>query len=258
MRTIGPLSPAALQLLTVLLTASAAAGESGTPIAMKWMEGDVAGATTIWSADGKRVEGFISYSQHREGDLLSVERVGHFRDGSSDADEATVRVGTRLESVSGRTTVRDAKGKPVVDFHIDVAAKRLRGFYLDDGERTEVDEEADIGPGTYWGPLFNLIVKNFDANATDGQLVFQAVIATPKPRVMDMEMTRGGAVTARRTGGAVEGTRLVMLPTVNFLVDPILQRLVPKTEFIVTGGSPPALARFNGPRNYAGVLIQVE
>jgi len=32
----------------------------------------------------------------------------------------------------------------------------------------------------------------------------------------------------------------------------------PETHFIVTPGSPPALARFGGPRNYAGQQIRIE
>ncbi len=248
-----------LLLLTAVLRGQVAGAESGQPITLHWLEGDVAGATTIWTADGKRVLGFIAYRQHRVGDTLTVERTAHFSDGSTDTDEATVRVGGRLESISGRSIIRDVKGKALVDVRIDIAGQRLRGFYVDeDRERHEVDDEVDIGPGTYWGPLFNLVVKNFDANATEGRLVIQSVLATPKPRVIDMELTREGTATLRRTGGAVDAHRLVMLPTVNFLIDPILQRLAPKTEFFVTDGAPPALARFDGPRNYAGKVIRIE
>lgn len=247
-----------LALLIALPVGAAARAESGRPLALRWLEGDMAGATTIWTADGRRVQGFVSYRQHRDGDTLRIERTAHFRDGSSDSDEATVRVGERLESISGRSIIRDAAGAPLVDLRIDVAARRVHGFYVDDGERYEVDDTFDIGPGTYWGPIFNLIVKNFDANATDGRLVFQSLLATPKPRVIDMELTDEGPATAKRVGGLIATRRLVMLPTVNFLVDPILQRLAPKTEFLVTEGSPPALARFDGPRNYAGQPMRLE
>jgi hypothetical protein len=45
---------------------------------------------------------------------------------------------------------------------------------------------------------------------------------------------------------------------VNFLVDPILHRLVPKTEFLIAPGEPPLMARFTGPRNYAGQMMRLE
>jgi hypothetical protein len=232
--------------------------EPGDPIATKWSEGDFAGATTIWTADGKGVQGFSAYRQHREGDRLIIEQSAHYRDGSFDTDEAVMRVGKRLEAVSGRSIIRDAKKKPILDLRIDVAKRRISGFYTEDGKRVEVDESIDIGPGTYWGPLFNLVVKNFDANATDGKLVFQAILATPKPRVLNMELTHAGSVTISRTGGSMKTDKFTLLPTVNFLIDPIVKRLAPTTLFFLQPGSPPAMVRFDGPRNYAGQRIWLE
>jgi len=247
-----------MNLCALVGMAAAASADPTPPIKLEYTEGDFAGATTIWSADGTRVMGFIEYRQHLRGHRLHVERVAHFRDGSSDADDAEVDVGARLESISGRSIIRDSRGEAIVDLKIDVAAKRITGFCIEDGTREEVDEEVDIGPGTYWGPLFNLVLKNFAANAKGDTLVFQSIVPTPKPRVIDMELKRDGKATVRRTGGSIEATRYTLLPTVNFLVDPIMQRLVPMTEFLMDTGSPPALARFAGPRNYAGQPMRLE
>lgn len=245
--------------LSVLLGVPAVAGtDPKPPIKLKYTEGDFAGATTIWFEDGKRVMGFIEYRQHLRGDRLHIERVAHFRDGSSDADDADVKVGARLESISGRSIIRDTRGEPIVDLKIDVAGKRVTGFYIENGKREAVDEEIDIGPGTYWGPLFNIALKNFDANADGDTLVFQSILPTPKPRVIDMELKRDGKATVRRTGGSVEATRYTLLPTVNFLIDPILQRVALKTEFFIDAGTPPAVVRFAGPRNYAGQPMRLE
>jgi hypothetical protein len=241
-----------------LSTATVAAASPTPPIALAYVEGDVAGTVMIWSEDGKRVLGIIEYRQHLEKDRLHVARVARFEDGSSDEDHAEARVGDRLEAIRGRSIIRDVRGKPIVDVAIDVAGKRLTGFYLADGKRETVDEEADIGPGTYWGPLINLVVKNFAANAKDGSLVFQTVAPTPKPRVIDMELSRAGPATLTRAGARVEATRFTMLPTVNFLIDPILRRFVPKTEFFLDAGKPPMIVRFAGPRNYAGQLMRLD
>lgn len=247
-----------LGLTLLALAAAPAARADPTPIALHWVEGDYAGLTTIWSADGKRPIGTITYRQYRAGDRLHISRIARFADGSRDDDEAVVTVGRRLESISGRSRIRDTKGTVISDLRIDVAAKRLRGFYLEDGERHAVDEKADIGPYTYWGPLYMLVLKNFAANADGDAVVVQSVLATPKPRVIDMELSRDGSDTVRRTGTSIEAARYTLLPTVNFLVDPILQKLVPKTVFLVEDGKPPSLARFEGPRNYQGQIIRIE
>lgn len=256
LRSIGSVLAGSLALLVVLVARAAAAPSE--PIKLQYLEGDYAGATTIWTEDGKRVQGYVEYRQHRKGDVLTIERTAHFRDGSSDQDTVEARVGPRLETIGGRSVIRDARGKPVVDLTVDVAKRRVTGFYVEDGKREAVDEEVDIGPGTYWGPLFQLVVKNFDANAADGKVVVQSIVPTPKPRVIDMEFARDGAATVSRTGGSTKAERITLLPTVNFLIDPILQRLVPKTEFYVADGDPPSLARFAGPRNYAGQMMRLE
>lgn len=245
-------------LLTIVAIAHPAGGATTDPIKLTYLEGDYAGSTTIWSEDGKRILGFITYRQHRHGNRLHIERVARFRDGSSDEDTADVEVGERLRALGGRSIIRDTHGKTTVDLRIDVAARHVTGSYLDDGKREVVDEEVDIGPGTYWGPMYQLVIKNFAANAADGKVVVQSILPTPKPRIIDMEFARDGGATVSRPGGAVNADRITLLPTVNFLIDPILQRLVPKTEFLVAPGEPPALARFTGPRNYAGQMMRLE
>lgn len=247
-----------LFLAILLLAAAPVLAEPTQPIGMQWVEGDYAGVTSIWSADGKKVIGTVSYHQYRDGDRLHVSRVARFADGSRDEDEAVVRVGRTLESISGRSRILDKRGRATVDLRIDVAGRRLSGFYVEDGEKQTVDEEADIGPQTYWGALYMLVLKNFAANAAGDILVVQSILPTPKPRVIDMEFSRDGSARVQRAGLTIEAERYTLLPTVNFLVDPILQRLVPKTIFLVDPGKPPLLARFDGPRNYQGQMMRIE
>lgn len=247
-----------LVLIALFVLSTPARGESPQPLKLSYIEGDFGGPSTIWSEDGRRVVGFIDYRQHRRGNRLRIERVARFRDGSSDEDTVEVEVGDRLLAIAGHSTIRDTRGKLIFELRIDIEKKRLRGFYTDDDGRHEVDEEADIGPATYWGPLYALVAKNFAANAVDGKVVVQSVLATPKPRVIDMELKREDAVTLRRTGGSTKTERMTLLPTVNVLIDPILQRFVPVTEFFMAPGEPPTLARFQGPRNYAGQAIRIE
>src|SRR5262245_40837394 len=92
--------------------------DSGDPILMPWIEGDVAGMTRIWSPDGKRMIGIVEYRQHRTGDRLEAKRVARFSDGSSDEDQVEAQVGTTLEAVRGRSIIRDQRGKSILDLTI--------------------------------------------------------------------------------------------------------------------------------------------
>lgn len=236
----------------------ARAAEPGEPLQLEFMEGDVAGMSAILSEGGAAVIGFVEYRQHRKGEILEIDRVSHFTDGSSDEDHIEVKVGETLRTVRGRSIIRNTKGTPTVDITIDVAAGRISGFSGLGEERETYEETVALPPGTYWGPMLNLVLKNFDRNAVDDRLVFHTVVATPKPRVFDMEFVRKEATVTTRAGSEVRGVRFALSPAINFLLDPILRMLTPTTEFFMQPGHPPAMIRFEGPRNYAEQKIRIE
>lgn len=247
--------PRVLALLALLTAAPAAARSAGDPITLTWREGDVAGFSRILAPGAERTLGAVEFHQRREGDLLHMERVARFADGSSDIDVVTARVGTTLVTLRGRSEIRGTDGRPVVALDIDVAGGRIRGSGRD-GDRW--DEREALPPGTYFGPLLFLVLKNFDANADGDRVVFRTVAPTPAPRVLDMALVRLGPTTVPRAGGRVSVQRFALRPTVNVLIDPLLRLIAPTTEFLVRPGEPPALARFAGPRNYAGQEIWLE
>jgi hypothetical protein len=255
---------AAGAVLCIVITAliaparGAFARESGDPIQLQWMEGDVAGMTTIWSADGTKVIGFVEYHQHRQGDRLEAIRVARFANGSSDEDQVEARAGTTLEALRGRSIIRDQRGASIVDLTIDVPGGRITGFSGVGKDRETYDEKVELPAGTYWGPLIFIVVKNFDQNATDDRLVFRTVAPTPKPRVIDMELIRDGPTAVTPPGGKLDVVQLSLRPTINWVVDRIVQRIAPSTQFFIQPGTPPALARFEGPRNYTGQEIRLE
>jgi hypothetical protein len=232
--------------------------DSGDPIRLAWVEGDVAGMSSILAPDGTSTIGFIEFRQHRRDDVLEVVRIARFKDGSSDEDRVEVRVGETLQALRGRSIIRNVKGIATVDLTIDVAGGHITGFSGLGDERRTYDQHVELPAGTYWGPLIFMAIKNFEGNAADGRLVFRTVVATPKPRVFDMELSRQDRSSIRRPGGTIEVVRFALSPTVHWLVDPIIRRFTPETSFYVQAGAPPSLARFDGPRNYAGQTIRIE
>ena len=252
--------PATLTLAAGLLVlpAAAAARSPGDPVRLVWVEGDVAGMSTIYGPDGGEPIGFIEYRQTRHGDRLSSVRVAHFRDGSSDEDSAEARVEGTLEALAGRTIIREADGVPAVDVTIDVAGSRIAASWGRGAHRRTLEERVALPKGTYWGPLIFIVLKNFDANAEDGRLVFRTVAPTPRPRVFDMELAGGPPAALQRTGTRLATRRFQLGPTIHWTVDPILRLVLPSATFWMLPGEPPALARFAGPRNYAREEIVIQ
>jgi hypothetical protein len=236
----------------------AAARTSGDPIRVVWTEGDVAGTTTIYGPDRREQIGFVEYHQTRHGDRLSTVRVARFRDGSSDEDQAEARIGDTLEALSGRSLIRDPDGEVAVDLEIDVAGGRVRASWGHGDERHTSDEAMALPRGTYWGPLVFLVLKNFAANAEDGRVVFRTVAPTPRPMAIDMEIVREGDASIERLGMKLATTSFRLSPTVHWTIDPLVRMIAPRARFWILPGDPPALARFDGPRNYARQEVVIE
>jgi hypothetical protein len=235
-----------LGFASALLVAPPVAGDDpGAPIKLSWIEGDLAGITSILSPDSAKPIGYIEYHQRRRGGVVEATRIARFNDGSSDEDTAIARVGKRLRSLRGRSVIRNTQGIATVDIAIDVEAGRLSGFSGLGKDREAYDVRAELPEGTYWGPLIFMVIKNFDANAVGNRLVFRTVVVTPKPRVID-------------SGADIGAVHFVLRPTVNWLVDPIVRMLASDTDFFVRPGAPPILVRFAGPRNFAEQKIRIE
>jgi len=244
--------------ILVLLPGAAHAGSPGDPIRVAWNEGDVAGFSTIYAADGREQIGFVEYHQTRRGDRLSSARIAHFADGSSDEDSAEARVTDRLETISGRSIIRDVDGQPLVDMKIDVAGGHVQASWGKEPDRHSMDEAMSLPAGTYWGPLIFIVLKNFDANAEDGHLVFRTIAPTPKPYVLDMEIVREGPAHLERTNLRLDAQTFRLSPTVHWMVDPLIRLIAPRATFWILPGDPPAMARFSGPRNYGRQEIVIQ
>ncbi len=78
---------------TSLLPHIALARDAGDPIRMTYVEGDLAGFSSIIAPDTQQPIGVVEYVQHRKGDILEAKRVAYFADGSSDEDSVEAKVG---------------------------------------------------------------------------------------------------------------------------------------------------------------------
>jgi hypothetical protein len=256
----GALTAPAIAMLAVLTAPGpATAREPGDPIRLTWTEGDVAGMSTIYGPEGDAAIGFVDYHQTVRGDVLSSVRIARFQDGSSDEDWAEARLGgDRLVALGGRSIVRDRDGEPLADVQIDVAAGRIVARWGRDGERRESDQRLALPPGTYWGPLIFLVLKNFEANAEDGRLLFRTVAPTPRPYMLDMEIERADRVALARAGTQLATVRFDLRPRIHWTIDPLIRLAIAPASFFILPGDPPGLVRFTGPRNYQRQAITIQ
>jgi hypothetical protein len=73
-----------------------------------------------------------------------------------------------------------------------------------------------------------------------------------------MELVREEKTSIARAGSKLPAQRFSLSPSINVLLDPLIKMIVPKTDFFMQAGRPPALVRFAGPRNYGNQKIRIE
>src|SRR5207247_2301479 len=112
----------------------------------------------------------------------------------------------------------------------------IAGSWGRGARRRTLDERVALPKGTYWGPLIFIVLKNFDANAEDGRLVFRTVAPTPRPRALDLELARGPSTVLERTGARLATRRFELGPTVHWTVDPLLRLVLPRPPFRMLPG----------------------
>src|SRR2546428_87351 len=99
---------------------------------------------------------------------------------------------------------------------LPAAGGRIAASWGRGARRRALEERVALPKGTYWGPLIFIVLKNFDANAEDGRLVFRTVAPTPRPRVFDMELAGGPPAALQRVGTRLATRRFQLGPTLHW------------------------------------------
>ena len=229
--------------VVVLLATPVVARSPGDPVRLTWMEGDIAGMSTIYDPTGDTPIGSVEYHQRRRGDTLST---------------VSKRYSQEIQ------TPENGYG---LDWLTRQRANRLIG--ITNGVDCEVwDPQTDAEIPAHYSTNFQtaagtftlvfLVLKNFDANAEDGRVVFRTVAPIPRPMVINMELRRVQKAAVDRLGTHFDTVQYELRPTIHWSVDPIVHMVAPTARFWLVGGEPPALARFSGPRNFGrqGIVLQ--
>jgi hypothetical protein len=175
-------------LLFLLLMATFA---SAQPVAVKYKEGTVHGFLSLKSADGKLLASG-DLIQTVSGDRVTVHLVFHFKDGSLDDEQAVYSQRGSFRLISDRHVQSGPSFPKPIKMSIDVPGRKATVSYKDkDQEKTET-EQLDLSPSLANGVLFN-VLKNFPAGNAPLKLGF--VVATPKPRLVQLNITRENEAT---------------------------------------------------------------
>lgn len=205
----------------------------------------VRGFPALRNLEGERLANG-DFAQWLEEGRLHTRIRYDFEGGRHIGERAVFSLGARLrqERWSWR---EDRDGRTVRHFEVDFERGTVSGEKHEGGEVSRWDEDVDVQPGAaYAGFGFNVALKTHRDRLVAGDPVtLDAVVFTPDPRVVPVELSHAGVEEMRMAGRVLKGDRFDLEPQIPWIVDLFVQP--PGTRIWLT--QPPAaeFLRWEGP-----------
>jgi hypothetical protein len=231
---------------------------SGEPVAVKHTEGIVHGFLVLRTLDGATIA---------NGDLIQLARgtrvtsrlTFRFKDGSVHDETAVFSQRGQFQLISDHLVQKGPTFPQPLDMSIDVASGNVTVHYADDkGVQKEEKEHLDLPPDLANGLILTLL-KNVNPGAPPKTLGF--VAATPKPRLVKLEVTAAGRepFSTGSTGRtAMHYVLKVEIGGVSGLLAPLVGKQPPDSHVWILGGEAPAFVKSEQPLYMGGPIWRIE
>jgi hypothetical protein len=241
-------------LLAVLLCAQTIEAE---PVRVRHTEGIVHGFLTLRTLDGTSIaDGDLI--QTARGDRVTARLVFRFRDGSVQDETAVFTQRQQFRLVSSHLIQKGPTFPKPLDMSIQAATGQVVVRYSDDGEEKTETEHLDLPPDVANGFILTLL-KNVRPEAPPKSLSF--VAATPKPRLVKLEITAAGKErfsTGRLGRTATHYVLKVDIGGLSGVLAPLLGKQPPDSHVWIHGGEAPAFVRSEQPLYLGGPMVRIE
>jgi len=234
-----------------------AASLSAEPIPVRNTEGLVHGFLALRTLDGTTLaDGDLI--QVARGDRVTTRLVFHFKDGSLHDETAVYSQRRSLRLVRANLVQKGPAFPHPLEVSIDGGSGRVTIHYTDDGKPKVDDERLRLPPDLANGMLIT-VLKNLRPEVPKTTISFLA--ATPKPRLVKLEVTPAGEDSFSIGGSARKATHYVVkveIGGVAGVIAPIIGKQPPDSHVWILGGEAPAFVKSEAPLFEGGPLWRIE
>jgi len=195
------LKPAALVI--VIASCLGAGAISAESVAVRYTEGLVRGFVVLRAPDGSVIANGDSLQVARGGRVTN-RLVFHFRDGSLQDETAVFTQRQRFQLVSDHLIQRGPSFPHPMEMSIEAASGRVTVRHRDGDKDQVIEEKMDLPPDLANG-IVSTLLKNFPPEAVS--LTVPMVVASPKPRLVKLLITRAGLERFSAGRNAYKATR---------------------------------------------------
>jgi hypothetical protein len=244
-----------LSILAALLLWSVSA--VATPIAVRHPEGIVHGFLVLRAMDGTPIaDGDLQ--QTAQGDRVTARLTFRFKDGSLHDETVVFSQRGSFRVLSDHLIQKGPSFPQPVDVMVDSAAGRVTVRYTDAGKQKVAEERLDVPPDLANG-MMSILLKNVGAELPEAKV--SMLVATPKPRLVTLAVTRAGEDTFRLGASTRKATHFIVkveIGGLSGLVAPLIGKQPPDSHVWILGGDVPAFLKSEGPMYNGGPIWRIE
>jgi hypothetical protein len=239
----------------VLLLSSAVLSE---PVPVRFAEGIVHGFLSLRTADGALVANG-DLIQVARGDRVTSRLVFHFKDGSLRDETSVFSQRQSFRLISNHLVQKGPTFPRPLDLRIDCATGQVTVHYTDDHGKEKVESERMKLPPDLANGITLMLLKNIPAKAIPPSM--SMVVATPKPRLVKLEVSEAGEDSLSTGTMARKATHYVVKIEIGGLaglIAPLVGKQPPDTHVWILGGEAPAFVKSDGPMFLGGPIWRTE
>jgi hypothetical protein len=202
-----------------------------------------------------------------DGDLMQTARgtqvtsrlVFHFKDGSLHEETAVFTQRQQFRLLSDHLVQKGPSFPQPIDMTIDALKGQVTVRYTDEHGQAKVESEHLKLPADLANGLILTMLKNADPAAPPKTLGY--IAATPKPRLVKLEISAAGEEPFATGGAARKAWRYVLKVDIGGLsgvIAPLVGKQPPDSHVWILGGEAPAFVKSEQPLYNGGPVWRIE
>jgi hypothetical protein len=231
---------------------------SADPVAVRFAEGVVHGFLTLRVPDGP-VLASGDLLQTASGGRVKSRLVFRFTDGSVSDETAVFSERGHFRLISDHSIQRGPAFERAIEMTIDAATGMVTVRHRKEGGEEQLEREHLTLPPDVANGMVPMLLKNVRPGAVTQ--TFSLVAATPKPRLVKLEVSAAGKDSLSIGGTAHTATHYVIkvdIGGVSGLIAPLVGKQPPDSHVWILDGDVPAFLRSQAPMFPGGPLWQTD
>ena len=228
------------------------------PFPVHYAEGLVHGFLSLRTTDGALVANGDLIQSVKRG-LVTSRLVFHFKDGSLSDETSVFSQQQSFRLISNHLVQKGPTFPQPLDLKIDCASGQVTVRYTDDHGHEKVESERMKLPPELANGITPMLLKNIQAKSALPSM--SMVVATPKPRLVKLELADAGEdplTTGSMSRKATHYVVKIEIGGLAGLVAPLLGKQPPDTHVWILGGEAPAFVKSEGPMFLGGPFWRTE